>query len=118
MVQHADLFHHPRRMVIWQHDPHDAKAKLLCSRSECGDQEIRRSGVRPAEMVLAEKYALEAKRLVTHPQIEIAREECCHIVRGRLDAWAAQLGQEFKQPGLDHYALATIVPAEPSWFSA
>jgi hypothetical protein len=63
-------------------------------------------------MVLAEKYAFEAKRLVTGPQIEIAREECRHIARVRFHAWAAQLGQEFKQPGFDHCKL----PRKPSQF--
>ena len=53
-------------------------------------------------MVLAEKYAFEAKRLVKDPQIEIAREQCRHIARIRLDARAAELRQEFKYPGFDH----------------
>jgi hypothetical protein len=47
-------------------------------------------------MVLAEEYAFEAKRLITNPQIEVAREECRHIVRIRFQTWATQFGQEFK----------------------
>jgi hypothetical protein len=47
-------------------------------------------------MVLAEKYAFEAERLVTGPQGEIAREECRHVAGIWLHAWAAQFRQEFE----------------------
>jgi len=43
-------------------------------------------------MVLAEEYAFEAKRLITDPQIEVAREECRYILRIWFQAWAAQFG--------------------------
>jgi hypothetical protein len=63
-------------------------------------------------MVLAEEYTFEAKRLVTDPQIEIPREECRHIARIRLRAWAAQFGQELKYPWFDHCKLlARLVAA-------
>ena len=47
-------------------------------------------------MMLAEEYALEAKRLIADLQIEVAREKFRYIVRLRLEAWIAQFGQEFK----------------------
>ena len=47
-------------------------------------------------MMLAEEYALEAKRLITDPQIEITREQACHIASIRFHGWTTQLGQEFK----------------------
>src|SRR5215813_8495279 len=56
-------------------------------------------------MMLAEKYAFEAKCLVPDPQIEVTGEECRHIARVRFHAWAAQLGQELKYPGFDHSEL-------------
>jgi len=40
-------------------------------------------------MMLAEKYAFEAKRLVKDPKIEVARKQCGHVVRIRLHARAA-----------------------------
>lgn len=53
-------------------------------------------------MVFAEKYTFKAERFVMDLQIEIARDEGRHVARIRLDAWAAQFGQEFKQPRFDH----------------
>src|SRR5215813_7281839 len=58
-------------------------------------------------MMLAEKYAFEAKCLVPDPQIEVTGEECRHIARIRFHTWAAQLGQELKYPGFDHSKLPT-----------
>src|SRR3974390_2301276 len=65
-------------------------------------------------MMLAEKYAFEAKRFVKDPKIEVAREQCSHVVRIRLHARATQLGQEFKHPGLDHGKVIRIPHRFPS----
>src|SRR5215470_3227582 len=89
MVQHADLFHHPGRMVVRQHHAHDAEPKFLCSRAKRGNQEVGRRGIGSAEMVLAEKYAFEAEHLIADPQIEIAPEQFRHVRSIWLDAWTA-----------------------------
>ena len=47
-------------------------------------------------MVLAEKYAFEAKRLVMDPKIEIAREKLRHIAWIRFRAWTTEFRQEFE----------------------
>ncbi len=47
-------------------------------------------------MMLAEKYAFEAKRLVADPEVEVATKEPRYIPRVRFRAWATQLRQEFK----------------------
>ena len=92
----SDLFEHAPRRVVGQHSPHDAKPQRTRARCQRRDQQMGRRAVTGTEMMLAEKDAFEAKCLVKDPQIEIAREQCCHIVRIRLYAWAAQLRQEFK----------------------
>src|SRR6516165_10164338 len=65
-------------------------------------------------MMLAEKYAFEAKRLVKDPKIEVARKQCGDVVRIRLHARATQLRQEFKHPGLDHGNVIRIPHRFPS----
>src|SRR5262249_36969832 len=89
-------------MVVGQYDSHDTKPEPLRSRAERGNQEVRGRRVRPTKMMLAEKYAFEAKRLVMNPQIEIAPEQRRHVLWIRLYAWAAQFRQEFEQPRFDH----------------
>ena len=54
-------------------------------------------------MVLAKKYTFEAKRLVTHPEIEVTPEQCSYVGSIWLRAWTAQFRQELKQPGFDHW---------------
>src|SRR5581483_4183120 len=55
-----------------------------------------------AEMVLAEKDALEAQGFVVRPEVEIARKMPAHVHRAWLAVRARQLGEELEQPRLDH----------------
>src|SRR5262249_41933071 len=59
------------------------------------------------EVVLAEKYAFEAKRLVTDPKIEITPKQCRYVGSIWLRARTAQFRQELKQPGFDHWKSLT-----------
>jgi hypothetical protein len=38
----------------------------------------------------------KAERLITDPQIEIAREESCHVLSIWLRGWASQFRQKFE----------------------
>jgi hypothetical protein len=82
--------------------PNDAETKSRRPRRERSDQQVRRGRVGPAKMVLAEEYSFEAKCFVTNPQVEIAREQLCHMVWVRLDIWSAEFRHKFKYPWFDH----------------
>ena len=67
VIQHADFLHHAGRVVVGQYDSHHAKTKSLCPRAERSNQEVGGRRVRSTKMMLAEKYAFKAKRLIMNP---------------------------------------------------
>jgi hypothetical protein len=67
------------------------------------------AAIKATEVVLAKKYTFEAKRLVTHPEIEVTPEQCSYVGSIWLRAWTAQFRQELKQPGFDHWK--SLIPS-------
>ena len=103
MIEHGNFFKNPPRRVVRHHHAHDAETQRFGAAGDRRDQKIGRRAVGVAEMVLAEKDALETQRLGARPDAEICLEIFCH--RFRIDEAARRIGQFWKkleQPRFDH----------------
>src|SRR4029079_11324031 len=102
VIQQAHFLDDAGRVVVGQHHTHDPEPELARARGNRGDQQVWGRGKRSAEMVLAEKYSLEAERLVLHPEIEITREISRDRIRLGVVVFAAQLRKKLEDPWIDH----------------
>ena len=70
MIEHANLFDNPPRLVKRQHHTHGSKAQPLGSLGKRRDHQIGRWAVGVREMVFGKKYTLKAKRFGAFPFFE------------------------------------------------